>query len=289
MEIAIISGKGGTGKSSVCAAFATLCEKAVLVDCDVEAANMHTLFNPEIETEEVYVGAQTAVIDEHLCTNCGVCFTHCRFDAIKWVHQRVVIEEVFCDGCRLCERVCPQRAIRMVKSDQSRLYTGKYRFGDMVFGILGPGEENSGKLVNRVREKAKEVARSKQLETILMDGPPGIGCPAISTITGVDRVVVVTEPTLSGLHDLERSIQIIANFSLSVQVIINKYDINQAISAEIEAYCDREDIEIVAKLPFDKRFVEAMVACKSIIEFANDSAITSQISAAFHHVMHHGT
>ncbi len=281
MEIAIISGKGGTGKSSVSAAFASLYQNTMLVDCDVDAANMHILFEPEIETEQVYIGAQTAVIDYEICTNCGICSTYCRFDAISIVNQRVEIQEVFCDGCRLCERVCPEKAIKMVESDQSRLYTGKYRFGDMVFGVLGPGEENSGKLVNLVRDEAKKIAESKDIETIIIDGPPGIGCPVISTVTGVNHVIVVTEPTMSGMHDLERTLQMTEGFNLKTWVIINKFDINEDVSADIELYCKKQGIDILAKLPFDKRFVEAMVECKTIIEYAKDSEIVGLLKNAF--------
>lgn len=281
MEIAVISGKGGTGKSSISAAFASLYYNTMVVDCDVDAANLHILFEPKIETEQVYIGAQTAVIDYDICTNCAICSTYCRFDAISIVNQRVEINEVFCDGCRLCERVCPEKAIKMVGSDKSRLYTGKYRFGDMVFGILGPGEENSGKLVNLVRDKAKKIAEEKDIPNIIIDGPPGIGCPVISTVTGVNHVLVVTEPSMSGLHDLKRTLEMTKGFNLKTWVIINKFDINVEIADDIEAFCKAEGIEVLTKLPFDKGFVEAMVDCKTIIEYAPDSEMVSLIKSAY--------
>ncbi|MDD4149472.1 MAG: 4Fe-4S binding protein, partial [Bacteroidales bacterium] len=187
MEIAVISGKGGTGKSCISAAFASMFANTMLVDCDVDAANLHLLFNPEIENEEVFIGAESAVIDYDKCTNCGLCAEYCRFDAISFVDKIITINEVFCDGCRLCSRICPEEAISMVESDKSRLYSGNYRYGKMVYGILGPGEENSGRLVNLVRDKAKEIAEKEGIDTIIIDGPPGIGCPVISTVTGVDH------------------------------------------------------------------------------------------------------
>ena len=281
MEIAIISGKGGTGKSSISAAFASLYKNTMLVDCDVDAANLHILFKPKIETEEVYIGAETAVIDYDKCTNCGICADYCKFDAISFKNNSVEIEEVFCDGCRLCSRICPEEAISMIESDKSRMFTGKYRYGEMVFGILGPGEENSGKLVNVVREKAKKIAEEKGISTIIIDGPPGIGCPVISTITGVDHVIVVTEPSKSGLHDLKRTLEMTKGFNLKTWVIVNKFDLNYEISKDIALFCNSIDVNILANLPFDKKIVKAMVECKTITEYMNDSEIVSLIKSAF--------
>jgi MinD superfamily P-loop ATPase len=195
MEIAIISGKGGTGKSSISAAFATLNGDVVLADCDVDAANLYLLFSPTHEEEIVYIAGHKAVINYDLCTNCGICENYCRFDAISVINNKVVISAISCDGCFLCSRICPVNAIKMVQNDKSRMYIGSFRNGKMVYGRLAPGEENSGKLVNMVRENAKQTADENDLETIILDGPPGIGCPVISTITGVDKVVIVTEST----------------------------------------------------------------------------------------------
>jgi MinD superfamily P-loop ATPase len=209
MEIAIISGKGGTGKSSITAAFATMLSNVVVADCDVDAANLYLLFNPDIETEETFVGSQSAVIDYSICTNCAKCVTYCRFDAISIVKAKVKINEVFCDGCHLCKRVCPVKAISMLDSANSRLYSGNFRNGKMVYGVLAPGEENTGKLVNLVRNKAKEIAAISGISDIIIDGPPGIGCPVISTIAGVDKLVVVTETKLVGLARFEEGCQVI--------------------------------------------------------------------------------
>ncbi len=277
MEIAVISGKGGTGKSSISAAFATLSEKVVLADCDVDAANLYILFNPTHEEEQIFVSGQKAVIDKSLCTNCGQCIDYCRFDAISEINGEVIISETSCDGCRLCARVCPSEAISMVNEDKSRMYAGTFRNGKMVYGRLSPGEENSGKLVNMVRDKAKQLSKDHQLETIIIDGPPGIGCSAISTITGIDHVVIVTEPTISGLHDMKRALEITSNFKLKTWVIVNKFDLNTDLTHEIEAYCQQKDISVAGKLPFDRLVVDAMVNCKSIVEFAPDSEVAKLI------------
>ena len=281
MEIAIISGKGGTGKSSISAAFASLYQNTMLADCDVDAANLHLIFNPKIETEDVFIGAESAVIDYDKCTNCGLCTRYCRFDAISFVNMKVTINEVFCDGCRLCANICPVQAISMVESKDSRLFTANYKYGKMVYGILGPGEENSGKLVNLVRDKAKNIAEQNNIETIIIDGPPGIGCPVISTITGVDHVVIVTEPTMSGLHDLQRTIEMTREFNLKSWVIINKHDINNEMSSEIEKYCKSVDVEILAMIPFNPDVVNAMVNCLTIPEFMPNSDIHKKIIVAF--------
>jgi len=277
MEIAVISGKGGTGKSSISAAFATLNRSVVLADCDVDAANLYLLFNPSHEEEEVYIAGHKAVIDYNLCTGCQYCISLCRFEAISLINDKVVISEISCDGCFLCSRICPESAIRMIPNDKSRMYSGSFRNGKMVYGRLAPGEENSGKLVNMVREKAKQAAKENIIETIILDGPPGIGCPVISTITGVDKIIIVTEPTISGLHDLQRTTGIVQKFNLQPYVIINKYDLNAPMSNQIETWCETNNIKVAGKLPFDKQVVEAMVESKSIIEYDPNGDISNKI------------
>jgi len=286
MELAVISGKGGTGKSSISAAFATLHENIVLADCDVDAANLFILFQPHNEEEEVFVSGHKAVIDYSKCTNCGICVEYCRFDAIHETDSQVVIDEVSCDGCELCMRVCPVEAINMQAENKSRMYEGTFRKGKMVYGRLAPGEENSGRLVELVRKRAKEIAKKEKIENILLDGPPGIGCPVLSTITGVDHVVVVTEPTLSGLHDLKRTVEIIRNYDIPTSVIINKYDLNESMANQIKTYCTFEGLMVVAMLPFDRRVVEAMVNCQSIVEYAPDSEVTAGLRDACRKITH---
>ncbi|MCB9018272.1 MAG: P-loop NTPase [Bacteroidaceae bacterium] len=277
MEIAIISGKGGTGKSSISAAFATLQNEIVLADCDVDAANLYLLFNPVCDEEYAFVSGQKAVINQEKCDSCGACIDYCRFDAIVEKNHKVTVLETLCDGCILCSRICPREAINIVNEDKSRMYAGYFQNGRMVYGRLAPGEENSGRLVNLVREKAKQIAKNAGIPNIIIDGPPGIGCPVISTITGVDVVVIVTEPTLSGLHDLKRTLEITAGFKLHTNVIINKFDINPDMTSRIETYCNQTGIQVIGKLPFDPLIVEAMVNCQSITDYAPDSDISKLI------------
>jgi len=278
MELAVISGKGGTGKSSVTAAFATLGEKLVVADCDVDAANLYLLFNPEHDKEVVYIGGHKAVVDNTQCTVCGICESYCRFDAISEKDGKIIISETSCDGCFFCSRICPMDAIKMVRSDKSRMYSGSFRNGMMVYGRLAPGEENSGKLVSMVKDEARGVATGMGMNTILLDGPPGIGCPVISTVTGADRIVIVTEPTMSGLADLKRVYEVARKFSGEVGIIINKYDLNESMADRIEEWCVAQGSTVLGRLPFDRRVTEAMVAGKSITEMHPDTEISKTIT-----------
>lgn len=284
MEIAVISGKGGTGKSSIAAAFATINKNVVLADCDVDAANQYLIFQPEKRIEKTYISGFTALIDYNKCTSCGTCIDYCRFDAISLIDDKVLIDNVSCDGCKLCSRICPAEAIEMIQDDKSRLYAGTFRNGQMVYGRLSPGEENSGKLVDMVRDEAKNIQKEFGLNDIILDGPPGIGCPVISTITGVDRIVIVTEPTLSGLHDLKRTLEMVQKFRIRTFVIINKSDLNKLMTEQIEQYCTEKNIIVVGKIPFDSLFTEAMVECLSIIEKAPNSPISLLIISSFNYI-----
>ncbi|HQI69326.1 MAG TPA: ATP-binding protein [Bacteroidales bacterium] len=284
-EIAVVSGKGGTGKSSISAAFATLGAKIVLADCDVDAANLYLLIEPQRKEEIVYIGGNKALVDHSLCTMCGICVTQCRFDAISTHDNRIVITETSCDGCFLCARICPEGAISMEKSDKSRLFAGSFRNGQMVYGRLAPGEENSGKLVSMVREKAKSLANENNLDTIILDGPPGIGCPVISTLTGVSRVVIVTEPTISGFHDMTRIIEIVQKFNAQPSIIINKFDLNQEMADEISAWCNQKGIFVAGRLPFSVDFVDAMVQQKSIIEYNKNTKISDAIRLIYNNIL----
>ena len=279
METAVISGKGGTGKSSISAAFATLGERVVLADCDVDAANLYLLFNPIHEDEQIYIAGTKAVIDYTLCNSCGVCMDYCRFGAVRLSNSdgSYSIDDISCDGCRLCQRVCPNGAITMINNDKSRMYSGSFRNGKMVYGRLAPGEENSGKLVNMVRDRARVLSRESGIDEIIIDGPPGTGCAVISSITGTDRVVVVTEPTSSGLHDLKRTIEIASKFGFSAWVIINKYDLNISMSDQIESYCSQEGIRVAGRVKFDPVVVESMLKGKSLFEYAPDSQVSLEI------------
>jgi MinD superfamily P-loop ATPase len=285
MEIAIVSGKGGTGKSSISAAFATLNRQIVVADCDVDAANLYLLFNPVIEEETVYIAGQKAVIKYDLCTSCGICESYCRFDAISVINGIVSISEILCDGCFLCSRICPENAVKMVQNYESRMYSGSFRNGKMVYARLAPGEENSGKLVNMVRKKAKQTAEENGLDIIILDGPPGIGCPVISTITGTDKVVIVTEPTISGLLDMQRTLEIVQKFNIPAYIIINKYDLNSSMSEMIEEWCKQNDIAMVGKLVFHRLITESMVQGKSITELYPDLDISKRIEIIWNKII----
>lgn len=277
-ELAVISGKGGTGKSSITAAFATISEnRVVLADCDVDAANLHIIMEPEIEFTEVYISGEKAKIDHQICKNCGVCQDYCRFDAITFTEGKYSIDEISCDGCKLCERVCPVKAISMEKSDKSRMHSGNFRNGKMVYGRLEPGEENSGKLVAMVRNRCREIAGQEQIDTILIDSPPGIGCAVISSISGVNYVLIVTEPSMSALSDLERTLQLLEGFSLEKGVAINKHDLSPELTERIIDFCNSKGVDIVGKIPFNPEVVEAMINSKSIVEWNPLSNVSKEI------------
>lgn len=276
-EIAILSGKGGTGKTSLSAAFATLNKNVVVVDCDVDAANLHLVLQPENYIEERFITGHKAVIDYNLCTHCGLCIDYCRFNAISNFNNKISIIETMCDGCKLCSRICPVKAINMVESDNSRWYIGDFRNGKMVHARLAPGEENSGKLVNVVRENARKIAKENGHDTIIIDGPPGIGCPVISSITGANKAIIVTEPTGSGFNDMKRALELTANFRIKTYVIINKYDLNSEITNQIIDWCSEMQIPVAGKIPFDDQIVNAMINCKSIVEYSPDSAASKEI------------
>lgn len=276
-EIAILSGKGGTGKTSLSAAFATLSQKVVVADCDVDAANLHLILQPKNYTKEKFITGYKAVINYDTCANCGLCIDYCRFEAISYREGRVTISETSCDGCKLCSRVCTSQSIKMVPSDKSLWYIGDYRNGKMIHARLSPGEENSGKLVNVVREQAKKTAKKTGLKTIIIDGPPGTGCPVISSVTGANKAIIVTEPSNSAFHDMKRILELTANFKIKSYVVINKYDLNEDITSLIENWCIGQNITVVGKIQFFSPVVEAMLNCRSILEWLPESEVSKEI------------
>lgn len=280
-EIVVLSGKGGTGKTSITAALATIGKNLLAVDCDVDAANLYLLLNPQNYREEKYTSGKTAFVHADVCTVCGKCVDACRFEAIRYFNDSIEVQETACEGCQLCATICPAHAIEMIPRDKSRCYEAMYNNGYMVYARLFPGEENSGKLVSVIREKAKALAQKHQLDTILLDGPPGVGCPVISSVTGTQKVLIVTEPSVSAFHDLKRIVDLTKNFKVKRYVVINKYDISIALSNRIEAWCVEQQIPLVSKLPFDKELVEAMIQCKSIVEFNPLSEYSSKMQVVF--------
>lgn len=277
-EITILSGKGGTGKTSITAAIASVAENAIFCDNDVDAADLHLILQPKIKEKHTFFSAWIASIDEDKCNNCGVCKTICRFDAIHYkTNGDLEINPFQCEGCRLCERICPVQAISSERSSNNFWYVSDTRMGALVHAKMGPGEENSGKLVTQVRKRAKEIALETNAQFVINDGPPGIGCAAISSITGTNAILLVIEPTISGLHDVKRLVELINLFKIPVFALINKYDISLKITEEIERYLINQDIPLLAKMPFDKKMVEAMIAGKSIVEFSPDSNLSEQI------------
>jgi len=264
-QIVVISGKGGTGKTIVTASFAAIAKNSVMADCDVDAADLHLLLEPDIKQRHVFMSGKTAVIDKDLCSKCGKCIELCRFDAIN---KNFIVDPVSCEGCGFCKFICPQEAIKMEENKTGEWFVSETRFGSMVHAKLGIAEENSGKLVSLVRKTAKNIAEDKKCDWVIVDGSPGIGCPVIASISGVDTALIVTEPTMSGLHDADRVIQVARHFQVPVKLVINKYDLNCEIADKIEEYCIKNNIKLIGKIPFDKSVVEAMVMGKTIIEYA---------------------
>jgi len=269
-QVTIISGKGGTGKTTVTGAFAALASNLVLADCDVDAADLHLIIKPTIRKKEVFHGLSVASVDLEKCTGCLRCVNSCVFDAIS---EDISIQYSSCEGCGVCHYVCPVDAISMKKRDSGEIYTSDTRFGPMIHARLYTAEEASGKLVTMVRNKAEELALSEKKDLVLIDGPPGIGCPVISAITGVDLVVIVTEPTFSGIHDLKRVGQVAKHFGIPSSVIINKSDINKEMTNEIISYCKDVRIPLIGTIPYDKTVTAAMIAEKTIPEFYKESVV----------------
>jgi MinD superfamily P-loop ATPase len=268
-ELVIISGKGGTGKTTLTASFAYLARNRVLADCDVDAADLHILVQPEILHEEEFLGGFKARIDDDACTQCGTCRESCRYGAIS---QDFTVNDFTCEGCGVCGHVCPEQAISMEQSLSGSWFISETRMGPMVHAALRPGEENSGKLVALVRNQAKVLGKQKQVDLILVDGAPGVGCPVISSITGADHALVVTEPTLSGLHDMRRALELIRRFRIPASVVVNKADINLDVAAQIEEAAAGTGASTLGRIPYDPAVTKAMVQRRCPVEEENSSA-----------------
>jgi MinD superfamily P-loop ATPase len=271
-EIVVLSGKGGTGKTVVASSFAALADDKVLCDCDVDAANLHLVLQPTVRETHEFWGPKVAVIDHEACTRCGLCVDLCRFDAI----HEFDVDPFACEGCGLCLHVCPERAVTMVDMLAGHWYLSDTRYGPLVHARLGAGQENSGKLVAVVRQRARAIAEGNGSAYILSDGPPGIGCPVISSLSGASLAVIVTEPSLSAIHDLERVLAVSNHFRVPALVCINKYDLDAHNSRRIESYCRDVGVDVGAKIPFDAVVSEAIAEGVPVVEFG-DGLVSQRI------------
>ena len=276
-ELVIISGKGGTGKTSLTAAFIKLMGRCVAADCDVDAADLDLLLGSKNKEIIEFTGRKRPVIDSGKCSACGKCFEVCEFDAILKGESSYTVDNYSFEGCGACYYFCPEKAITFEPAKSGDVYISDATNGPFVHARLIPGEENSGKLVIAVKNEAKRLAFDNNIENIIIDGSPGTGCPVIATISGSDYVVVVTEPTFSGMHDLERVLALTDRFSIKAGVIINKSDINNRISEEIQEKVKSSGKEILGEIPYDREFIDALQDGKSIIEYNNDSGLSSLV------------
>ena len=273
-QLTILSGKGGTGKTTITASLAVLAKNAVLADCDVDAPDLHMLLHPEVIKTQEFKGSKLAVIDKIKCDNCGFCREKCRFDAIT---EAIEVDPIACEGCGVCAAICPADAITMIERVSGYAYISKTKYGFMAHALLNPGEANSGKLVTLVRQNARILSEKENSDLIIIDGPPGIGCPVIASVTGVDVGLVVTEPTMSGIHDLQRALQLLEHFSVTPLVCVNMHDINRDNTEKILRFCKENSIEVVGRIPFNPKVTEAMVNGKTIIEYAPESNVAKEI------------
>ena len=282
-ELVILSGKGGTGKTSITAAFALLAGRAVLADCDVDAADLHLLLTPMVEQRHAFMSGNEAVIRRQDCTACGVCMDSCRFDAIRRDGPVYRIDPVACEGCGVCCRICPSQAIDFPERVCGEWMVSSTRCGPMVYAKLGVAAENSGKLVTTVREQAWTVAVDKRMQLIISDGPPGIGCPVIASLSGVSLAVVITEPTVSGLHDLQRLLALARHFSVPTAVCVNKWDINPHQTERIEAAARSAGAEVLGRIRYDRSVTQAQLQQKAVVEL--DTAAGDDIRVLWKQVM----
>jgi len=284
-QILVISGKGGTGKTVLTASLAALCGNSakggkVMADCDVDAADLHLILHPEVKERSIFQSGQSAVIDKNLCICCGKCINFCRFQAIT---RDFVVDGIDCEGCGLCKHICPVGAIRMEDNVSGEWFISETRYGPMVHAKLGIAEENSGKLVSLVRKQAEELASKKKCDYVIIDGPPGTGCPVIASLSSVDLAVIVTEPTLSGMHDMQRVLELTEHFKIKACVVINKFDLNTENTEEIRSLCEKKKVCVIGHIPFSKEVSQSVVSRKPLVEFT-DGAVTQEIKSIWEEV-----
>ena len=267
-ELIVISGKGGTGKTSLIAAFASLAQNKVLCDADVDAADLHLIMDPHVSRRADFKSGHLAVIDRSKCSECGQCLELCKFGAIS---DDFKVNPVDCEGCGVCVYFCPEKAIDFPENTCGQWFISDTRFGPLVHARLGIAEENSGKLVTLVRQESRKLAEQKNFDLILTDGPPGVGCPVIASIGGASAVLVVAEPSLSGIHDMQRVVQLANHFKVPAMVCVNKFDLNLDLTRDIENFARDEGIAYLGRIPFDPIFTKAMIQGQTIIEYNRDS------------------
>lgn len=265
-HIVVISGKGGTGKTTLTASLCALAEKPVIIDCDVDAADMHLLTHPQIRRSEDFTGGKYAVIDAAKCVKCGKCREVCRFDAITKGFKADIFS---CEGCGLCERVCPAKAIAMTDRLSGKWFVSDTKYGVLVHAELGIGEENSGKLVSKVKQTAFDIANASAAQWVIADGPPGTGCPVMASLSGAHLAVVVTEPTLSAIQDMKRAVETASHFNIPSAVIINKWDLNENNTVEVEKFCKENNVALLGRISFNQAASEAVAAGVPLVEYGN--------------------
>jgi MinD superfamily P-loop ATPase len=280
-ELVIISGKGGTGKTSLVSAFAAMSENKALCDADVDAADLHLIMAPDVKERHDFQSGHTAIIDHEKCTQCGTCTNLCRFDAIS---DDFIVDPMACEGCGVCHFFCPEDAIGFPLNTCGQWFVSGTRFGPMVHAALGIAEENSGKLVTLVRQEAAKLAEKLDLPLLITDGPPGIGCPVIAAIGGASTVLIVTEPTVSGIHDMQRVVELAAHFKVPAMVSVNKYDINIEITAQIESHSLNNGLFLAGNIPFDPAFTKAMVEGRTLFEYNADSQAAQAVKTIWEKV-----
>lgn len=273
-ELVIVSGKGGTGKTSITAAFASLAQNSVLCDADVDAADLHLLMAPTVRQKTDFMGGCLAEIRQEDCVECGRCIELCRFDAIS---EDYVVDAIDCEGCGVCVDLCPEQAIDFPVQKCGEWFISDTRFGPMVHARLGIAEENSGKLVSLVRQEARKLAETRGHGLILTDGPPGIGCPVIASIGGATALVIIVEPTVSGMHDMQRVAELAVHFKVPGLVCVNKYDLNMDMTEKVEAFGLAHNMVVLGRIPFDAVFTKAMIEGKNVLEYAPDSPAAASI------------
>lgn len=271
-EIVVISGKGGTGKTSVCAAFAHLMENGIVCDLDVDAPDLHIILDPKPRSEHAFISGHEAVIDQGICTHCGNCYEACRFGGILRNTDNYTVDPLRCEGCGVCRVLCPAGAVTLADKHCGDWYESDSRFGTMLHAQLFPGEENSGRLVSLLKQKARERAKAEGKDIILCDGSPGIGCPVISSLSGADMAVAVVEPTPSGRHDFIRVADLCDHFRIPVSVILNKADLNREECAAIRAVCAERGYSETGEIPFTQDITAAMIARQAVTETGSPQA-----------------